>query len=85
MAGSFKTLGSASALTVAAISSLLSRSSFQANGAATFSYGSGANLRNFIAFNDGTAGYKSSTDAIVEISSFGFATGYDSLAQIGFI
>ena len=85
VAGSFKTLGSASALTVAAISSLLSSSSFQANGSATFSYGSGANLRNFIAFNDGTAGYKSSTDAIVEISSFGFATGYDSLAQIGFI
>ena len=85
VAGSFKTLGSASALTVAAISSLLSSSSFQANGSATFSYGSGANLRNFIAFNDGTAGYKSSTDAIVEISSFGFATGYDSLAQISFI
>ena len=83
--GSFKTLGSASALTVAAISSLLTSSSFQANGAATFSYGSGANLRNFIAFNDGIAGYKSSTDAIVEISSFGFATGYDSLAQIGFV
>ena len=84
-AGGFKSLGSLSALTITAISSLLSSSNFQANGAATFTYGSGANQRTFIGFNDSIAGYKSTTDAIIEITTFGYASGFNSVSQITLI
>jgi Ca2+-binding RTX toxin-like protein len=84
-AGGFKNLGSVSALTITAISTLLSTSTFQANGAATFTSGNGLIQRTFIAFNDAIAGYKSSTDAIVEMTSFGYASGYNSLAQISLV
>ncbi len=84
-AGGFKTLGSVSALTISAIGSLLSSSNFQASGVATFTYGSGLNQRTFIAFNDAIAGYKSTTDAIVEITGFDDAGGFNSLAQINMV
>ena len=80
-AGSFKTLGAVAYLTSASISSLLSAGNFLVNGAATFTYGS----RTFIAFNNSTAGYSASTDAIIEMTGYGFAAGFTSLSQIGII
>ena len=83
--GAFKTLGSPTALTDSGLGALLSASNFVAKGAATFTYGTGSALRTFIAFNNATAGYSSSTDAIVEITGCGFADGATSLAQISLI
>ena len=84
-AGGFKTLGAVTALTTSAIGTLLSASNFVANGAATFTAGSGASQRSFIAFNNATAGYGSTTDAIVEITGYGFAGGASGLGQINLI
>ncbi len=84
-AGGFKTLGPVAFLTSSAIGTLLNASNFVANGAATFTYGSGAGLRTFIAFNNATAGYVSTGDAIVEITNYTFATGFTSLAQINLV
>ena len=81
-AGGFKNLGSVTALTTSAIGTLLNSGNFVANGAATFSFGSGASQRSFIAFNNATAGYSTTTDAVVEITGFDFASGFSSLAQI---
>jgi len=83
--GGFKNLGAVSALTITGISTLLSTSNFLANGVSTFTYGSGPSQRTFIAFNDAIAGYKSTTDAIVELFAIGYASGYNSLAQISLI
>jgi hypothetical protein len=49
---------------------LLTTSNFLANGASTFTFGSGAELRTFIALNDATAGYESGTDSIIEITGY---------------
>ena len=84
-AGGFRNLGAVRALTRSAIGSLLSASNFVANGAATFTAGSGASQRSFIAFNNATAGYSTSTDAIVEITGYGYAGGATSLAQISLV
>jgi Ca2+-binding RTX toxin-like protein len=84
-AGGFKTLGAVSGLNDTALTGLLSATNFVANGAATFSFGSGSALRTFIAFNDASAGYGASSDAVVEISGFGYASGFNSLAQISIV
>jgi Ca2+-binding RTX toxin-like protein len=83
--GGFKNLGAAAALTVPGINGLLSVSNFVANGAATFTFGSGAGLRTFMAFNNGTAGFSSSTDSVVEITGYSFASGFSSLSQISIV
>ncbi|MEB3200928.1 MAG: bluetail domain-containing putative surface protein, partial [Synechococcaceae cyanobacterium] len=85
LAGSFKTLGAVSALTVAGIGSLLNSSNFLANGAATFTFGSGAPQRTFIAFNNSVAGYSSTSDAIVEITGVTYAANFNSLSQISLV
>ncbi|MBN3909904.1 MAG: cadherin-like domain-containing protein [Nostoc sp. NMS1] len=59
-------LGAVSALTQTAISGVLTNSSFVANRAATFSFGS----RTFLALNNSTAGFQSSSDAVIEITGF---------------
>jgi Ca2+-binding RTX toxin-like protein len=84
-AGGFKTLGAVSALNDTALTGLLSATNFVANGAATFSFGSGTSRRSFIAFNDATAGYNASSDAMLEISGFSYASGFTSLAQISIV
>lgn len=84
-AGAFRSLGAVSYLTTSAIGTLLNSSTFVANGAATFTYGSGSALRTFIAFNNATAGYSQTADAIVEISNVTFAPGFDNLSQITII
>ena len=81
-ASAFRNLGSVSALTRSGIGSLLNATNFVTNGAATFTSGSGANLRTFLAFNDATAGFNASTDAIVEITGYSYANAGLSLAQI---
>lgn len=59
-------LGQASALTQQAISATLAPAVFRAQQAATFSVGS----RAFLALNDGTAGFNSRRDALIEITGF---------------
>ncbi len=80
-----RSLGAISYLTTSALGSLLNASTFVANGAATFTYGAGATQRTFIAFNNATAGYGATTDAVVEITGYSFAPGFDSLTQIAVV
>ena len=66
-----KQLGDVGAsLTSTSIAALLTTSNFLTDGASTFTFGSGAGLRTFIALNDATAGYQSSTDNIIEITGY---------------
>jgi len=83
--GAFRNLGAVSALTTSAMATLLNSGNFVASGAATFTYGSGASQRTFIAFNNGTAGYSTTTDAVLEITGYGFASGFSSLSQISIV
>lgn len=68
-----------------ALGSLLSATTCVANGAATFSFGSGTSLRSFIAFNDATGGFNPTSDAVLEISGFSYASGFNTLAQISIV
>ena len=63
-------LGTVSALTQAGIAAVLTTSTFVSNGAATFSFGTGPSARTFLALNDGTAGYSSTSDGLIEITGF---------------
>ncbi|MGF1933493.1 MAG: VCBS domain-containing protein [Nostoc sp. ChiQUE02] len=67
-------LGVVTALTQTGISAVLTSSSFVANRAATFSFGS----RTFVALNNNTAGFQSTSDAVIEIT--GFSGSLTSLA-----
>jgi hypothetical protein len=70
-AANINKLGAVSALNSTSISSLLTSTSFLANRAASFSYADPSGVsRSFIALNNGTAGYQSSTDAIIEITGY---------------
>jgi Ca2+-binding RTX toxin-like protein len=79
--GSFRNLGAQSSLTSSSISTLLNSGTFLANGAATFNFGT----RTFLALNDNVAGFSSASDAVLEITGFGFASGFSSLSQISFV
>ena len=79
--GSFRNLGAQSALTSSSVTSLLNSSTFLANGAATFSFGS----RTFLALNDSVAGFSVVNDAVLEITGYSFASGFNSLSQISFV
>jgi VCBS repeat-containing protein len=59
-------LGAVASLTQTDISAVLTSSKFGANRAATFSLGS----QTFLALNDGTAGFQSTSDAVIEITGF---------------
>ncbi|MEJ6479856.1 VCBS domain-containing protein [Nostoc punctiforme UO1] len=59
-------LGAVSALTQGGISAVLTNSSFVANRAATFSFGS----HTFLALNNGTAGFQENSDAVIQITGF---------------
>ncbi|MFM7266273.1 MAG: bluetail domain-containing putative surface protein, partial [Cyanobium sp.] len=83
--GDFRQLGALGGLTNAAITTLLSTTNFVANGAATFTYGSGAGLRTFIGLNDGNAGFNAVSDAVLEITGYQFASGFASLSQISIV
>ena len=59
-------LGAVASLTQVDISAVLTSSKFGASRAATFSVGS----QTFLALNDGTVGFQSSSDAVIEITGF---------------
>lgn len=63
-------LGRVNTLDQAGISAVLTSATFLANRAATFTYGTGVNVRTFVALNNGTAGFSSTTDAIIEITNY---------------
>ncbi|MEB3260513.1 MAG: choice-of-anchor L domain-containing protein [Cyanobacteriota bacterium] len=63
-------LGPVTALSEGAIQAVLTPTLFVALGAATFTLGSGASARTFLALNDSTAGYAATTDGIVEITGY---------------
>jgi len=59
-----------SSLTVGAIEGLLDQNNFKAKGASAFTFGSGSTQRTFIALNNDTAGFQSTSDDIVEITGY---------------
>jgi Ca2+-binding RTX toxin-like protein len=63
---SFSNLGTVSALTTSALSSILTATTFGANAAARFAFGT----RTFLAINNATAGFSSSGDAVIEVTGF---------------
>lgn len=63
-------LGRVSALNQFGLSTVLTRATFGANRAATFSLGSGASTRTFLALNDGRAGFQGATDGLMEITGY---------------
>ena len=80
-AANINKLGAVTALSATSIPTLLTATTFLANRAATFSYADPSGTsRSFIAINDATAGYQSSTDAIIEIT--GYIGSLDSLQVI---
>lgn len=73
-------LWTVTALTQTGISQVLTSSIFLANRAATFTVGSGASQRTFLALNDGISGYSSTSDGLVEIT--GYSGALTSLAIV---
>ena len=65
-----KNLAVVTALSDTAIKAVLKTTDFGAGAAATFTYGSGAGMRTFVALNDNTAGFDPSKDGIFEITGF---------------
>jgi hypothetical protein len=65
-----KLMGSVKTLDAAGIGALLTSKAFARNGAATFSFGAGSELRTFLALNDGTSGFNASNDSVLEITGF---------------
>jgi hypothetical protein len=63
-------LGTVTALSEAALATLLTPSRFLANKAATFTFGSGPTTRTIVALNDGTAGFQAANDALVELTGY---------------
>ena len=63
-------LGRVNTLDQAGISAVLTTTTFLANRAATFSWQDGGTLRTFVALNNGTAGYQSASDAIIDITGY---------------
>ena len=63
-------LGRVNSLDQAGISAVLSSTTFLANRAATFTWVDGTTTRTFLALNNGTAGYQSASDAIIDITGY---------------
>ena len=63
-----KELGTVATLDQAGISALLTNKYFGANQAATFTFGSVFGIRTFLALNDATAGFSSTSDGLIEIT-----------------
>jgi serralysin len=79
-AANLRELGAVTALTQAGIAAVLTNAAFVANGAATFSFGTGGSARTFLALNNGTAGFSSTTDGLIEIT--GYSGALTNLAVI---
>ena len=63
-------LGKVSSLKQDKIAATLTNSNFKANQAATFTVGSGAATRTFLALNDNTAGFDHLKDSLIEITGY---------------
>lgn len=63
-------LGTANSLDEIDIGLLLDATNFVAEGAATFTHGTGNNVRTFLSLNDGVSGFQASSDAVIEITGF---------------
>ena len=74
----FSNVGSVATLNTTGIAAKLTNTAFVANSAAQFTFGTGANIRSFVAINDGTAGFSAATDAIIEVTGL---TGTLALAN----
>ncbi|MFM7732158.1 MAG: bluetail domain-containing putative surface protein, partial [Cyanobium sp.] len=70
-AGSISNRGTTSALCASAIAAVLPSANFPASTAAAFSFSG----RTLLVLNDGSAGYQSSSDALIEISGFSGSLG----------
>jgi endoglucanase len=64
-------LGTVVALTEAGVASLLTATTFLADRAASFSFGSGPATRTFVALNDAVAGFQAASDGVLEITGYG--------------
>ena len=64
-------LGTVAALTEAGVASLLTATTFLADRAASFSFGSGPATRTFVALNDAVAGFQAASDGVLEITGYG--------------
>ena len=69
-AANVRQLGRVSALSQNGISAVLTRATFQANRAATFTLGTGTRTRTFLALNDGIAGFDGNRDGLIEMTGF---------------
>jgi hypothetical protein len=65
-----KLLGMVQSLDTAGIESLLSSKNLAKNGASTFTFNGGNELRTFLAINDTFAGFKASNDSVIEITGY---------------
>jgi hypothetical protein len=63
-------LGSLTALSEAGLATVLTTTSFLADKAATFTFGSGSTTRTFVALNDAVAGFQATGDALIEITGY---------------
>ncbi|MDJ0500832.1 MAG: bluetail domain-containing putative surface protein, partial [Nostocales cyanobacterium LE14-WE4] len=66
--GGFSNAGTVAGLDVLSIANKLNNTTFKANSAAQFSFGSPFGRRTFVAINDATAGFSATTDAIIEVT-----------------
>ncbi|MBW4617368.1 MAG: hypothetical protein KME21_29960 [Desmonostoc vinosum HA7617-LM4] len=57
-------------MTESNIKSLLTTTTFLANKAATFSVGTGASTRTFLAINNNSNGFNALSDAVIEITGY---------------
>jgi uncharacterized delta-60 repeat protein len=62
--------GTVSDLMQKGISDILTKKDFKADGAATFTFGTGSTQRTFLALNDANAGFDATKDAIIEITGY---------------
>ncbi|WP_305852048.1 ExeM/NucH family extracellular endonuclease [Tolypothrix sp. PCC 7910] len=63
-------LGAVASLKQSDISAVLTNNNFKAFGAATFTFGTGSNVRTFLALNNDNTGFSQTTDAIMEITGY---------------
>jgi hypothetical protein len=65
-----KQLGMVKTLDTVGIESFLSSKNFAKNGASTFTFSGGSELRTFLAINDATPGFKANFDSVIEITGY---------------
>ena len=69
-AANTRELGTVATFNQAGISAVLTTAVFGANQAATFAFRAGTATRTFLALNDSTAGFSSTSDALIEITGY---------------